>query len=439
MTTASTSSGPVAGEPTGGPDVTDVMDPGMLADPFGEYGRLRDRCPVSRGSYLGDDLWLVTGYEELREVLGDQRFVHDVVRSVPGWQGGDPRQELARKFGLPDELVDYMTPALLSSDPPEHTRLRRIVTRAFTVREVTRMRPFIQGVVDRLIDELPGHATDGVVDLVQHFAHPVSMEVICEFLGIPEEERPQWYAWVEGPATDPAWLTGTFPKVVQYLRDMVSDRRARPSGDLISELLRIHHEEGDRLSDKELVDTVILLIHAGQDVTAHLITNGALALLTHPDQFDLVRADPALWPAAVTEMMRWCSPSLTSVLRYASEDMEIAGQRISKGDALMPVFGSANRDPRAFPEPDRFDITREEGGKGEPHIGFGRGNHFCPGAVLARVEVETALTRLLVDRYPALAPAADPDELPRIQAPGQWRLVSLPVRLGPSGTETPEA
>jgi cytochrome P450 len=436
MTTASTSSGSVAGRPEEDQDVTEVMAPHLLADPFGEYGRLRDRCPVSRGSYLGDDIWLVTGYEELREVLGDQRFVHDVVRSVPGWQGGDPREELARKFGLPDELADYMTPALLNSDPPEHTRLRRIVTRAFTVREVTRMRPFIDSVVDRLIDELPGHATDGVVDLVQHFAHPLSMEVICEFLGISEAERPQWFEWVEGNATDPAWLIGTFPTMVQYLKDMVSDRMERPSGDLMSELLRIHHEEGDRLSDKELVDTVILLIHAGQDVTSHLISNGALALLTHPDQFDLVRAEPERWTAAITEMMRWCSPSLTSVLRYASEDVEIAGQRISRGDALMPVFGSANRDPRAFPEPDRFDITRERAGKGRPHIGFGHGIHFCPGAALAQVETESALTRLLVDRYPGLSLAVDVDQLARIPMPGQWRLVTLPVRLGPAATET---
>lgn len=438
MTTASTSSGPVAGEPEGERDVTDVMAPEILADPFGEYGRLRDRCPVSRGSYLGEDLWLVTGYPELREVLGNQRFVHNALRSVPGWQGGDPRQELARKFGFPDELADYMTPALLNSDPPEHTRLRRIVTRAFTVREVTRMRPFIESVVDRLIDELPDRAIDGVVDLVQHFAQPVSMEVICEFLGIPDEERPQWFEWVEGSG-DPAWLATTFPTVVQYLRDMVSDRRDRPSGDLMSELLRIHHEEGDRLSDKELVDTVILLIHAGQDVTAHLISNGVFALLTHPDQFDLLRADPALWPGAINEMMRWCSPSLTSVQRYASEDVEIAGQRISRGDALMPIFGSANRDLRAFVEPDRFDVTREWANKGEPHLSFGHGIHFCPGATLVKAETEISLSRLLVDRYPGLSLAVDADQLPRVQIPGQWRLVSLPVRLGPSVTETPEA
>ena len=427
-----------AGHAEGARDVTEVTDvsaPEFLADPFGEYGRLRDRCPVSRGSYLGDDVWLVTGYEELREVLGDQRFVHDVVRSVPGWEGGDPRQELARKFGLPYELVEYMTPALLNADPPEHTRLRRIVTRAFTVREVTRMGPFIDSTVDRLIDELPGRAVDGVVDLVRDFAHLVSMEVICEFLGISDEERPQWFEWVKNTATDLAWLVETFPKIVQHLNEMVADRRERPSGDLMSELLRIHHEEGDRLSDKELVDTVILLVHAGQEVTTHLIANGVAALLAHPVQLDQLRAEPERWSDAVSEMMRWCSPSLNSVLRYAAEDVEIAGQRISRGDAVMPVFGAANRDPRSFPEPDRFDITRTQGTREKPHLGFGHGLHFCPGMALTRAEAERALARLLVDRYPELTLAVDADQLARSQTPGHWRFVTLPVRLGPARTE----
>jgi hypothetical protein len=432
MSSAPTSSGPPADQPTEQPHVTDVVSPELVADPFGGFARLRERCPVSRGRYLGQDLWLITGYEELRGVLSDQRFVHDVVRSVPGWEGGDPRQEMAREFGLPEELVDYMTPTLLNSDPPHHTRLRKFITRAFTVRQVTRMRDRIEADVDQLLDELTEHAVDGVVDLVEHFAHPVSMTVICEFLGVPEAERPQWFAWVRGwGSMDPAWLTNTFPKVIEYLRDKISERRAELSDDLLSELIRIHDEQGERLSSKELLDTVILLIHAGQDVTAHLISNGVVALLTHPDQLALLRADPGLFPAALTELMRWCSPSLTSVLRYASEDVEVVGQTIRRGEAIMPIFGAANRDPRHFADPDRFDITRNTTGRSEPHLGFGHGIHFCPGASLAQVEVEVALSRLMMTRFPQLALAVEPDQLVRLQVPGYWRLAALPVRLSP--------
>lgn len=432
MSSAPTSSGPPADQPTAQLNVTDAAAPELVADPFGGYGGLRDRCPVSRGRYLGDDVWLVTGFEELRGVLSDERFVHDMVHSVPGWEGGDPRHEMARAFGLPEELVDYLTPTILNSDPPAHTRLRKIITRAFTVRQVKAMRGRIEAIVDRLIDELPGHAVDGVVDLVKHFGYPVSLDVICEFLGVPEEERPQWFEWVKDFAgADPTWLANTFPEVIRYLQNKVTERRAALSDDLISDLIRMRDENGEGLSDKELLDTVLVVVHGGQDTTSHLISNGVVALLTHPDQFALLREDPGLFPGATNEMMRWCSPSLWSVPRYAAENVEIAGQTISRGDALIPIFGVANRDPRSFTDPDRFDITRDSTARGEPHLGFGHGHHFCPGVSLTQMVMEVALSRLLLTRFPRLTLAVEPEELVRVTVPGQWRLTALPVRLGP--------
>ena len=388
-------------------------DPAVLHDPAGTYDRAREQSALARMPIPGfGALWLLTRHEDARAMLADPRFELN-------------SGSFMRPPGIPEHCLAYMR-TMSEMDGPEHARLRRLVSPAFTPRRAAEFRPRIEPIVDALLDALPEHAEDGTVDLLAHFARPLPIDVICELVGIPEPARPSWreYGAAVVGGMGPAFVTAV-PAIIEDAKAAVARRRAEPADDLLSDLLRVQTEDGDRLSDSELVTLAFHLVLAGQTPT-NLIANGVEALLTHPDQLAALRADPALAPRAVEELLRWCGPQLLATPRYALEDVEIGGVLVRKGEPVAAALVSANRDPRAFPEADRFDITRPAGQAA--HLGFSHGPHFCLGASLARVETEVAITALL-RRYPGLALGVAPEDLQRAPDGGTWRLAALPVTL----------
>ncbi|MGQ0572966.1 MAG: cytochrome P450 family protein [Pseudonocardia sp.] len=409
------------------PSVPDLMSPELIADPYGGYDRLREQAPVLRGRFLdGSDVWYVTRAADVRTVLGDPRFVN-AATSVPGVAVDSRRDNALRQFGVPDELAAYLAGTVLDSDPPDHTRLRKLVSRAFTVRRVGQLRPRVATITAGLLDGLAA-AAPGPVDLIDRFAYPLPITVICELVGIPEPDRPAWREWGRALVTmDPAQLGPALREMVEHIHGLIGTRGSAPADDLLNALIRTRDEDGDRLSDAEMVSMVLTLVLAGHETTAHLVGNATLALLTHPDQLARLRTEPALWPGAVHELMRFCGPVHVTRLRYAAEDVEVGGTPVRTGDAVQVVLVSANFDPREHPDPHRLDVTRLGHARGDGHLGFGHGAHYCLGAALARQEAEVALS-MLVARFPALALATDTPQW--VPLPGARRLAELPVRLG---------
>ncbi|GLW98427.1 cytochrome P450 [Microtetraspora sp. NBRC 16547] len=408
----------------------DMMDPDLLRDPFRGYSRIREQAPVTRAVFAGvsTPIWLVTRFDDVQTVLSDQRFVNNPA-NVPGMDVHNVREEVIKARGLPREYAQYVLDSVLDADGDDHIRLRRLVSRAFTARRVSELRPRVEEITEDLLDRLPDLAEDGVVDLIEGFAYPLPITVICELVGIPEEDRPQWRDWGRSLVSmRPGAMADSLRQLVTYIQDLIERRRAQPTGDLLTGLIRAHDEDGGRLSDTEMVTMVLTLVLAGHETTAHLIGNGTVALLTHPDQLAALRADPELAPRAVHELMRWCGPVQGTRIRYAAEDVEIEGTRIGRGEPVMAVLVSANYDPRRFDDPERLDITREPDGRREVHVGFGHGLHYCLGAALARQEGEVAF-RALTRRFPDLRLAVAPEDLERQLLPGSWRLARLPVRL----------
>ncbi|MER0481536.1 cytochrome P450 [Streptomyces sp. Edi2] len=414
------------------PGEPNVMDPALITDPFAGYGALREQGPVVRGRFMDDSpVWLVTRFEEVRQVLRDQRFVNNPAAPSLGHAAEDnPLTRLIDMLGLPEHLRPYLLGSILNYDAPDHTRLRRLVSRAFTARKITDLRPRVEQIADALLARLPEHAEDGVVDLIQHFAYPLPITVICELVGIPEADRPQWRKWgTDLVSMEPDRLSTSFPPMIEHIHQMVRERRGALTDDLLSELIRTHDDDGGRLSDVEMVTLILTLVLAGHETTAHLISNGTAALLTHPDQRRLLQDDPALLPRAVHELMRWCGPVQMTQLRYAGADVDLAGTTIRRGEAVQLILVSANFDPRHYTDPDRLDLTRHPAGHAENHVGFGHGAHYCLGATLAKQEGEVAFGKLLA-HYPKLSLGVAPEHLERTPLPGNWRLNALPVRLG---------
>ncbi|MYW02373.1 cytochrome P450 [Streptomyces sp. SID3343] len=408
------------------------MDPDLLRDPFAGYGRLREQGPVVDGRFVdGTPVWFVTRYDDVRAALRDPRFVN-TPSNVPGEGGADPREGMMELLNVPEHLRSYLLGSILDSDPPDHPRLRRLVTRAFTARRILDLRPEIERIADRLLVELPHRQDeDGTVDLLEHFAYPLSITVICELVGIPADALDRWREWGgDLVSMRPERLRHSFPVMIDYCHKLIEQRREALQDDLLSELIRAHDDDGGRLSDTEMVTMIITLVLAGHETSAHLIGNGTAALLTHPDQLALLRKDPVLMPHAVHELMRWCGSVHVARLRYATEDLELAGTPIARGDAVQLVLVSANFDPRHYTDPDRLDITRQHDGQAENHVGFGYGIHYCLGATLARQEGEAALAKLL-EHYPDVALADAGTEPDRALLPGSWRLNSLRLRLRP--------
>ncbi|MFD9206341.1 cytochrome P450 [Streptomyces sioyaensis] len=416
---------PAGPNTTAGPN---IMDPALIADPYGGFNRLREQAPVVLGqSADGTPAWYVTRYEEVRAVLSDRRFANNP-GATPGAEAVSNQEKMLEMLEIPREFYPYISESILDVDGADHDRLRRLVLRAFTARRINALRPRVERITSELLDGMTG-----VADLISEFAYPLPITVICELVGVPEEGRELWStAGTALTSIAPGSKGAAARALVEYTHGLVDRRRSRPADDLITELIKVRDEGGDRLSDVELVTMILGLATAGHETTAHLIGNGALALLSHPDQRELLRRDPGLWPNAVNELVRWCGPVLITQMRYATEDVEVGGTTIKAGEAVQPVVVSANRDPRAYEDPERFDLTRQLSERGEGHIGFGVGIHYCLGAALARQECEVAL-RALFDRFPDVALEAE--EQTWAPTPGMRQLASLPLRLGePSGS-----
>jgi cytochrome P450 len=378
-----------------------LLDPAFIANPYPIYHRLRAMAPVWR-SPIGFNV--VTRYDTAAMVLRDRRFGKNYVENI------------TKNYG--PQIVDEpayasMSRTMLVLDPPDHTRLRSLVTKAFTARRVEEMRPRIRAVVDALIDRVE---PNGRMDVIADFAHRLPIIVICDMLGIPEEDREQFFtsSRVNGRLVDPVPLS---PEEIaaanantlatnEYFDSLFDRRRREPQDDLTTQLVQAE-EAGDRLTPEELRANVGLLFAAGHETTANLIGNGLLALHRNPDQWQAMKDNPALIPNAMEELLRYDS-SVQMTGRSVLEDLELAGVPLPKGAQVVCFLGAANRDPAAFAEPDTLDITRQ---KITP-LSFGGGIHFCLGAQLTRIEAQEAFAGL-IRRLPTL-------ELPDRDTP-KWR------------------
>jgi cytochrome P450 len=370
-------------------------------DPWGFFARLRESRPVAEVRMPGyGRAWVVTRYADARAALADPRLARDMNR----WPGGT-RSRPSEARGVAAHM--------LHADPPDHTRLRRPVQKAFTPRRVAQLRPRTTQIAAGLADRLA--AVDGVTDLLAAYARPLPVTVLCELLGVPEADRARVAATVL--RYDAA---GEMPRVEEdlasYFTGLIAARRAEPGDDLLSALIAVSDQAddiADQLTVTELVSTAFLLVMAGFDTTVNLIASGTLALLTHPGEMARLRADRSLLPAAVEELLRFASPVNHANDRFTTEEVSIGGVAIPAGEWVIIALPSANRDPDRFPGPERLDLDRDISG----HVAFGHGIHYCLGAPLARMEAEVALGALL-DRFPGVSLAAPPEEL-------RWRSVSL--------------
>lgn len=387
-------------------------DPGK--DPHGWAATLRQGCPVHKINHPpGAEAYVVADYATSLNAFTDRRLSKRV-DAAPAWF-----QEQLR------DASPVLIRNMITADPPDHTRLRKLVSKAFTARRMELMRPRIQQITDDLIDEF---AESGPLDLMK-FAYALPMWVISEFLRIPDHERPQVQADVvmlsEAPYPDEErnrLLRVASDKIERYLVDLLATRREDLGEDLVSALIRAADED-EVFTEDELVSTLVLLIIAGHKTTANLIGNGMQALLRHPDQLELLRGDPSLAESAVEEFLRFESPVFRGTIRIATEDIRLGDVDIPKESFVHLLLSSANRDPEAFDDPDRLDIIRTP----NKHFAFGHGAHFCAGAPLSRVEGSVAFPTLL-RRLPGLRLAVAPDELAWIFDNSTSRgLASLPI------------
>jgi cytochrome P450 len=362
----------------------DLTDPAVVADPYPSFARARAAAPVQWHDGLG--LWLAFTHAEANAVLRDRRLGRI-------WADKEP----AERFGS-FNLIHRN--AILEMEPPEHTRLRRLISSAFARGHVERLRPWVEQLARDLVDGLVERsAGTEPVDVLTGMAEQLPVDVIAELLGVPDADRTLLRPWSNaivkmyeyGRTTeieDSAERAAA--EFVAYLRTLAAERRRSPGEDLLSHLVSVRDSEGDRLTEDELVTTCILLLNAGHEATVNVSGNGLLALLEHPDQLHRLREDPGLLPTAIEELMRFDSP-LQLFERTATEDVEIGGITVSAGQKIAALLGSANHDPAVFDSPEVLDVGRTD----NPHISFGAGVHFCIGAPLARVELQASFGALL--------------------------------------------
>jgi cytochrome P450 len=406
------------------------LTPGAPADPFfatadGErhaiYDELVARGPVHRVPLPSGGLgYLITGYEAARAALTDPRL-------TKGGPGHGPFIA-----DLPPDIAAAIDHHMLNLDPPDHTRLRRLVSAAFTRRRSEAMAPRIQELTDGLLDDVAGHDE---VDLIAAFAYPLPIAVICELLGIPESDRGDFRAWtaplVAGGVAGLEAYSGAATALVGYVRELLArkrrqhQQRAEPADDLLSALVEVR-DGGDRLTEDELTSMVYLLLLAGHETTVNLIGNGVRALLTHPAQLALLRAEPERIGPAVEELLRFDGPLQSAIPAFTTAPVELAGVPIPAGEIVVISLLAANRDPARLPDADRLELSRTE----SPHMAFGHGIHHCLGAPLARLEARIAIGSLLA-RFPRMRLAVRSDELLRLPGLLMNGLAALPVRPDP--------
>ncbi|MEU1177867.1 cytochrome P450 [Streptomyces sp. NPDC005820] len=388
-----------------------LRTPEARRDPYPFYARMRRESPVHRSD---QGIWYLTRYADVEAALGDLRLSNDRDRMTRayGALGGD----LKAFSRITDRLGRVMT----NTDPPDHARLRKLANRAFTARRVEALRDGIGRIVDRLVDEAV--AAGPSMDLIEAVASPLPLSVVCELFGIPPGDRPQVKAWFRrlGRLTeDIAKSEAAIEQYEDYLAGLVARRRADPGDDLISALVTTQAQD-DRLTDSELLSTCFVLITAGDETTTHLVGNGMLALLRHPEQLARLREDPALIRSAVDELVRYDTPT-QAIVRVVAEDVEIGGRTLREGELVYLFLAAANRDPERFDDPDRLDLSRP----GNRHLSFGNGPHFCLGGPLARLQSEVAVGTL-VRRLPHLR-QAEGAALEWRPNPLQRRLSALPL------------
>ncbi|MFC0003478.1 cytochrome P450 family protein [Micromonospora siamensis] len=389
----------------------------FAANPYPSFARLRADAPVCPVSSPRFDQYLITRYDDARAALVDPRLSKDLY---------GPEQHYLKIFGPNSEALNRN---MLNADPPEHTRLRRMISQAFAPRRIEALRPRVAQIVDDLLDKV---VPRGEAELMGDFAIPLPMRVISELLGIPPADHDRVLDWTQvirtsgssrrSPQEERAAVQEAQLRLHHYLAGLVAAKRAHPADDIVSALIDACDQEG-KLSEAELVTTTFLLLFAGHQTTADFLGNAVVALLTHPDQLALLRDRPELLPSAVEELLRFDGPLPVASPRIATEDLEYQGRRIPAGSLVGVVINSANHDPGHFTDPDRLDLRRVRG----PHLGFGYGVHYCLGVSLARMEARIGIGALL-RRLPGLRLGVPVDELRRLPAASPFRgLLELPV------------
>nr|AXL05452.1 cytochrome P450 [uncultured bacterium] len=417
-TTAETSAEPV-----------DLFSPEVVADPWGAHARVREAPTLQIGGFMGGPpMFLAARYEHVKQVLTDPRFLTNPLADSPA---EDIRNGVFKHLDVPEDLIPWLKNLINASDGEDHARLRKLVSYALTNHRVSKFRPRVEEITATLLDELAETAKDGSpIDLVDTFCYPLPVTVICELVGVDEEDRPHWRSWSDAMATlDGERLPGEVRKTLAAARAMIERRRAEPKDDLVTALVQAQTKNPDIVTDDELVGVLFSLVTAGHQTTTYLIGNSVLALLEHPDQLARLKADPSLWSQAVRELQR-LGPIQFGQPRFATEDVELGGVVIPRGMPVVPLIMGANCDPRKFPEPEKLIVDRLGVGS-ESHLGFGKGIHRCLGQHVAYLEAEVAL-RGLFTRFPDLSLAVPREEVPWILRPGFTRTKDLPVRLFPA-------
>ncbi|MFE1250564.1 cytochrome P450 [Streptomyces sp. NPDC058766] len=404
----------------------------FASDPYPAYAWLREHSPVHRTRLpSGVEAWLVTRYADARQTLADHRLSKNPAHHA------EPAHAKGRT-GIPGERKAELMTHLLNIDPPDHTRLRRLVSKAFTPRRVAEFAPRVQELTDGLID---GFAGKGAADLIHEFAFPLPIHAICDLLGVPREDQDDFRDWagmmIRHQGGPRGGVARSVKKMRGYLADLIHRKREAlpddpaPGEDLISGLIRAS-DHGEHLTENEAAAMAFILLFAGFETTVNLIGNGTYALLTHPGQRtrlqrSLAARDTALLETGVEELLRYDGPVELATWRFATEPLTLGGQRVEAGDPVLVVLAAADRDPERFAGPDVLDLSRRD----NQHLGYGHGIHYCLGAPLARLEGQTALATLLT-RLPDLRLAVDPAEL-------RWRgglimrgLRTLPVEFAPA-------
>ncbi|MEU4176545.1 cytochrome P450 [Streptomyces sp. NPDC026589] len=395
--------------------MNDASDDGRSAsdpsNPCPGHAGSRSAYPVravASGS-RGRDSYLVTGYAEARRALCDVRLSKD---TAAFFAGKDPKRR----------LHPAVAHSMLASDPPQHTRLRKLITGAFTSGSVAGLRPSIIRLTDELLDRRPAR---GAVDLVAALAVPLPVMVICELLGVPETDRPQVQRWSADlfAAGEPGRTDAASYAVAAYMTGLITSKRLHPGNSLLDRLIAAR-DGGDRLNEEELVSLAVLLLVAGHETTTNFLGNAVLALLQHPAELERLRGNPETIPQALDELLRFDPPVSTSTFRFTTEAMSLGGTEIPAGVPVLVALGAANRDPERFTAPDQLDLDREATG----HLSFGHGIHRCVGAPLAKAEAHIALHAILT-RFPDIRLAVPADQLNWRQTRLVRGLSSLPVLL----------